>query len=148
MNYENWTNGKLTIEDFSGYFQIMLFSKQYVEFKNFMEKGFKLHISGKVEPRYNDPTQFNFSINQIKLLDEMDVGALAIKLKINDVSNDLITEMNSVFEENKGGSNLKFLVYDPESKIWVQMTSKSLKIDINEKVLSYLENEKMTYKLF
>ena len=78
----------------------------------------------------------------------MEVQALAIKLKIKDVSDKLISEMNTLFENNKGSSNLKFLIYDPESKIWVQMTSKNYKIQINENILTYLKKENIVYKLF
>lgn len=140
--------GTFTIEDFSGIFKIALFSKQYVEYKNFLEKGFKLFLIGKVEPRYNDPNQFDFRIKQIKLLDEMEVNALAIKLKVDDVSTDMINEMNALFENNKGASDLRFLIYDPESKIWVQMTSKNTKIEINQDILGYLDKENLVYKLY
>ena len=40
--------GTLAVEDFSGAYKIALFSKQYVEYKNFLEKGFKVFIKGIV----------------------------------------------------------------------------------------------------
>ncbi len=140
--------GSLTIEDFSGSFRIAFFSKQFVEFKNFMETGYKLFITGKVEPRYNNPSEYEFKVKTIKLLDEMNIKSIAIKLKLEDISDSKTQELKELFEQNKGEALLKFLIWDPESKIWVQMASKNTKVDINENLTNYFKRENITYKLF
>ncbi len=139
--------GSLTLEDFSGTYKIMLFSKDYIANKNFLEKGFKIFISAKVEPKYNEPDRFELRVKKIKLLDEMELKNIAIKLKVNDVSNNFIEQMDNLFEQNKGKSNVQFLVYDPDSQIWVMMTSQNKKIDINQNVINYLDKEKIVYKI-
>ena len=140
--------GNFIIEDFSGSFRIALFSKDYVEYKNFLEKGFKLFITGRVEQRYNNPDEVQFKVTQIKLLDDMGLKALAIKLKVNDVQDDLIQKLNKVFDKHKGKSQLKFLIYDPKTKVWVQMASKNIHIEIDDELIQFLEAERLQYKLF
>ncbi|MBN2663227.1 MAG: DNA polymerase III subunit alpha [Bacteroidales bacterium] len=140
--------GNLTIEDFSGSFKIALFSKEFIEYKKFMEKGYKLFIVGKIEARYNNPNEFEFKVKKIQLLDDMDVKAIAIKLKLDDISETIVEDLKDLFSKNKGSASLRFLIWDPESKIWVQMTSQNTKVSINDNIISYLNKEKIIYKLF
>ncbi len=140
--------GNFTIEDFNGNFKISLFSNDYIKYKNFMEKGYKLLIYGTVEPRYNNPSEFEFKIKNIKLLDDMDVKALALKLEVATVKKDKINELFNIFEKNKGNSLLKFLIFDETTKIWVQMTSQNIKIDVNNIILEYLDQQKIIYKIY
>ncbi len=139
--------GTMTIEDFSGTFKIALFSKQYIELKKFMEVGYKLFIVGKVDHRFNNPNELEFKTKQIKLLDEMEIGSLAIKLKINDITPELMNEMDVIFTDNKGNSDLKFLIFDPETKTWVQMSSGNTKVKINENIINFLKERSLVYKL-
>jgi len=140
--------GTLTIEDFTGSFKIAFFSKQFVEYKKFMEKGYKLFINGKVEPRYNNPNEFNFRVNNIQLLDDMDVKAIAIKMSLNEINGTMVEDLKNLFEKNKGTASLRFLIWDPESKVWVQMTSQNTKVSINDEIISFLDREKLNYKLY
>ncbi|MEA3451774.1 MAG: OB-fold nucleic acid binding domain-containing protein, partial [Bacteroidota bacterium] len=140
--------GSLSIEDFSGVFKIALFSKSYIEYKNFLEKGFKLYIRGRVEERYNNPNEVQFQVTDMKLLDDMELKSLAIKLKVDDIKDDLIKKLNSEFDKHKGESQLKFLIYDPKTKIWVQMASKNVKIDIDDELINFLKTENLPYKLY
>jgi DNA polymerase-3 subunit alpha len=140
--------GTFIIEDFSGTFRLSLFNSHYVENKNFLEKGFRLFITGNVKTRYNNENEFEFRINNIKLLDEMNVSALAIKLKIEQINSDLVSKMSDFFEKHKGESKLKFLIYDPETKVWIQLASRNTLVDVDNEVLNFLDNENLVYKLF
>ena len=140
--------GSFVIEDFTGSFRIALFSKQYIDFKKYLEKGYKLFITGKVEHRYNDKNQFEFRVSSINLLEDMDVKALAIKLKVEEVTNDLIGKLNNLFEQHKGKTQIKFLLYDPQTKVWVQMTSQNTTIEVDDLVIDFLKHEQLQYKLY
>ncbi len=141
--------GNITIEDFSDSFKIAFFSKQYLEYKQFFEQGYKLFIIGKAESRYNNPNEFEFRVKKINMLTDMSIKSIAIKIPIEKLTDQFVEDFSVMTEENKGETNLKFLIYEPESKIWVQMESRSSKIEVNEKVLDYLKNEdSLEYKMF
>ncbi len=140
--------GSFVLEDFTGSYKIALFSKQYIDFKKYLEKGYKLFVTGKVEPRYNDPNQFEFRVSTINLLEDMDVKALAIKLKVEEVSDDLIGKLNDLFDKHKGKTQIKFVIYDPQTKVWVQMTSQNKTVEVDDLVIDFLKHEQLQYKLF
>ena len=141
--------GNFTIEDFTDSHKFPLFSKQYLSFKQFFTPGYKLFVTGRIEPRYNNPNEFEFRTKKINMLSDMQLRSLAIKIPIEKISEEFITEIKTLAEENKGSSNLQFLVYEPESKIWLQMGSRNTKVEINDKIIDYLKtHEELEYKMF
>ncbi len=140
--------GTLTIEDFTSSFKIALFSKKYIQYKNYLDEGYKLFINGKAEPRYNNPDEFTFNVKNIKLLDDMKVKTIAIKIKINDINNSMIENFKTVFNKNKGKTNLRFLIWDPETKIWVQMNSQNTQVSVNDQIIGFLKQNQLSYKLY
>lgn len=130
----------LSIEDFSGSFKFPLFSQQYITYKNFLEKNLKLFIVGNVKPRRDNPNQFEFSVKSINLLENMDIKNIAVKIKIDQINDQLIGQLTDTFEKNQGNSVVQFLIYEPESKVWVMMNSGKFKINVNNEVLSILKN--------
>jgi len=140
--------GSVTIEDFTDSFKISLFSKDYIEAKKFLTLGYKLHVTGKAEPRYNSPQELEFKIKSIKMLAEMNVKSIAVKIPIEVINDSFITDFYNVANLNKGSAELKFLIYDPSSKVWVQLSSRSHKINVNDSIISFLEqNEGVEYKI-
>lgn len=141
--------GNITIEDFSDSFKIPFFSKQYLQFKQFFEIGYKLYIIGRAESRYNSPNEFEFRVKKINMLSDMSVKSIAIKLPIERLTEEFVEEFATLSKENKGESNLQFLIFEPSSRIWIQMQSKNNRIEVNEKVLNYIKDEQqLEYKMF
>ena len=60
--------GSLTIEDFSGKTEIMLWADDYVRCKNYLEKGKNLLINGFFKNRYNSD-QYEFKVSTMNLLE-------------------------------------------------------------------------------
>jgi len=136
--------GSITIEDFSDSFKISFFSKQYTELKKYLTLGYKLFIIGRVEQRYNNPQELEFKVKTIQMLNDMNINSLAVKIPIEVISDNFITDLQFLVEENKGKADLKFLIFEPQTKIWVQMASKSYKIEVNSKIIDFLnENQEI-----
>ena len=141
--------GNFTLEDFSDTYKINLFSKPYLNFKKYLTPGYKLYVTGKFEPRYNNPSEFQFNIKKINMLSDMKIKSLAIKVPIENLTDDFITDIHQLTEENKGDANLQFLVYEPETKVWLQMASSNSKINVSEDIINYLKEKKeVEYKIF
>ena len=141
--------GNITIEDFTDSFKIAFFSKQYLEFKQYFEQGYKLFIIGRAESRYNSPTELEFKVKKINMLNDMSIKSIAIKVPIGKITDKFVEDFSTLTEENKGVTSLQFLIYEPESKVWVQMQSKNSKIEVNAKVLDFIDNEEgIDYKMF
>ncbi len=135
--------GSITLEDFHSSFKFMLFSRDYSSFKNFMNEGSTLLIAGKVQERPYGDRELEFKINKIEYLAEvrdMYMKSLAIKISINDLNQEIIDEIKSLADENKGNADLKFLIWDPETKVWIQTFSRSNRIGLTDSVIDYLKN--------
>ncbi len=60
--------GMLTIEDYSGKSEFMLWSEDYVKYNNYFEKGMIVLVEGAFKTRYNSD-QYEFRLSKIHLLD-------------------------------------------------------------------------------
>ncbi len=66
---------------------------------------------------------------------------MAIKIPVENLTDDLIGEVQSLAEEHKGNVMLKFLIYEPSTKVWVQMFSRTHRIQITNELIQHLENK-------
>ncbi len=137
--------GSFEIEDFYGTFKVMLFGNDYIKFKNYLTKNYAILIRGKAEPRWASTTgELEFKPNTIEMLAEIRdkmVHSLAIKVPLDDLSDDLISELQDLMGSYKGNKDLKFLIYDPKTNVHIQMFSRSHKINITEELLAVLDKK-------
>jgi DNA polymerase III subunit alpha len=69
--------GRMSMEDFSDTHTFTFFSPDYLTFKNYMQPGYAVMLTGKVEAhRFNDG-EFEFKVKEMNLL--ADVGEKMIK---------------------------------------------------------------------
>ncbi len=143
--------GSFTLEDYTDTHKFMLFSKDYIHFKSYLTVGYSLLLRGKIQTRYNS-TDSEFKILNIDLLSDMKdkmIKSLALKIKIEHINNQFIEEIKNIASENQGNIPLQFLIYDAQTKVWVQMNSKSHKVNVNENFVNYLEqNPEIDYKIY
>lgn len=134
--------GRLTIEDFSGAYSFALFGRDYMNFKPYMEKDWYLLIKGRVQKReWGDTNELEFKIKEISnLVDarEEKINSINIKIPIDSLSEELVTEMHHIMEQGKGSKQLQFMVFDPEKDIVIPMFSRSISVDISNELVDYL----------
>jgi DNA polymerase-3 subunit alpha len=102
-------------------------------------------MRGKVQHRFNrEENELEFNISQIEMLSEIKEKAfnsLAIKIPVENLTDNLINEVQSLAEEHKGNILLKFLIYEPSTKVWVQMFSRTHRVEITPELVQYLEKK-------
>jgi DNA polymerase-3 subunit alpha len=135
--------GRISMEDFSDTHTFTFFSPDYLTFKNFMQPGYSLLLNGKVEPhRFNDG-EFEFKVKEMNLLvdvREKMIRSVTISVSLESISADLVKEVTSVLNKNKGKTVVKFKVYDPLEKVSIDLFSRGFRIELNRDVLAYLNN--------
>jgi len=135
--------GSINIEDYSDSHRLVLFGNQYLDFKKYFTVGYYIALRGKVQHRFNKAeNELEFNISQIEMLSEIKEKAfnsLAIKIPVENLTDDLIGEVQTLAEEHKGNVMLKFLIYEPATKVWVQMFSRTHRIQITQDLVHYLE---------
>ena len=143
--------GKIVLEDFTDSYSVMLFGKDYIQFKNYMQAGYSIFLKGKVGPRQYNETELEFKISEILLLSEIKeslIKSVILKIPSTDINQELTTELSQIVKSNKGNTTLRFLIYHPADKIWVEMFSRTYRVELNKEFLNFLENEAMIeYKI-
>ena len=73
---------------------------------------------------------------------------ISIKIPITNIDAVVIDELQTIFEKNKGKTTLKFVVYEPEKRIWVQMLSRKYQVNVTNQLIEYFDiNPQYEYKL-
>jgi DNA polymerase-3 subunit alpha len=57
-----------------------------------------------------------------------------------NINREMISELMEIVKENTGETELKFLFYDPDDKISLPMFSRTLRIRLNNELISYLDD--------
>jgi len=67
---------------------------------------------------------------------------------VQELSENLMKELADMLEKNKGNTLLKFLIFDEKDKIWIQMFSRTHKVEVSNTFIEYLEKHPVfEYKL-
>jgi DNA polymerase-3 subunit alpha len=115
--------GSITIEDYSGKSEFMLWSEDYNRFRNYMEKGTNLFLTGTFKQRYNK-AEFEFKIEKILLLESIK-QQLTRQVVVDMEARHLNREMLLFFEDNvrrhPGRTALKFSMKENSSRLKVGM---------------------------
>jgi len=142
--------GRITIEDYSDALEILLFSKDYVNFGSYFEVDNKLLIHGKYQQRYNSE-EFEFKVKKVELL--ADTMGAAKRLEINlpcdemDLSSEKVSKIQSLLEENQGKIHVYINLISRQNRTKVSLISSSKKIDLNQDIFDWLMAEDCEFKI-
>ncbi len=151
-NGNGW--GMFSIESYEDHQEFRLFGEDYLKFKHFLVVNSFLYIKGNVQKgwKQKDGTTgeprikfTEFSLLQ-DILDKL-CKKITIKIPLEDVTEDLIKDLQHIFTLNSGTKNVDFVVFDSNDKIEVNLPSRNLKIDITSEFLDKLEKQHIRFKL-
>jgi DNA polymerase-3 subunit alpha len=135
--------GSFTIQDYTDSFRFMMFDKEYIDNSKFFTMGYYLLIKGRVQKRKYKEDELEFKIKTINLLssvkDEL-IKSVTLKIDPQNISNEMINELKELVQQNKGETELKFLFLDPEDKISLPMFSRTMRVRLNNELISYLDD--------
>jgi DNA polymerase-3 subunit alpha len=135
--------GSFTLQDYSDSFRFMMFDKEFLEFSKFFTIGYYLLVKGRVQKRRYKDDELEFHIKTIYLLssvkDEL-IKSVTLKINPENISRELISELMELVKANKGETELKFIFYDPDDKISLSMFSRTLRVRLNNELISFLDD--------
>ncbi|MBK8787376.1 MAG: DNA polymerase III subunit alpha [Chitinophagaceae bacterium] len=134
----------LSVEDYSGKAEFMLWSEDYVKYTNYLDKGLIVMIEGAFRQRY-DGQSYDFSINKLHLLDT--VKSTLTKQVVIDVEPQFINEemvdfIDTNIKSNPGKTSIKFNVIDSRNKFKVGMYTLEKSVTMNDDLAFYLNENK------
>jgi len=135
--------GSFTLQDYTDSFRFIMFDKEYLEFSKFFIIGYYLLVRGRVQKRKYKEEELEFHIKTINLLssvkDEL-IKSVTIKINPENINKEMLNELMELVKDNRGETELKFLFYDPDDKISLSMFSRSLRVRLNNELISFLED--------
>lgn len=135
--------GSITLQDYSDSFRFILFDKEYLENSKFFFIGYYLLIKGRVQKRKFREDELEFHIKTINLLSSVkDELIKSVTLKINPhiINKEMINELMEMISENKGETELRFIIYEADDKISLTMFSRTMRVRLNNELISYLDD--------
>ena len=147
--------GTFVIEDYMNSHEFRIFGEEYLKFKHFLmhnnfvfvraliREGWANRDTGsKGEPRL----QFN-SFQLLHDIMETYAKKLSIQLNIKEISEEKIQSIKDLLQMHSGNQSLKFVIYDDEEELKLEMSSRLQKIKISQELLEELKSQEVFYKL-
>ena len=147
--------GTFVIEDYMNSHEFRIFGEEYLKFKHFLmhnnfvfvrtliKEGWTNRETGaKGEPRL----QFN-SFQLLHDIMESYAKKLSIQLNIKEVSEEKIQSLKELLQMHSGNHTLKFVVYDDDDELKLEMSSRLQKVKISQELLEELKSQEVFYKL-
>jgi len=146
--------GAITVEDYTGSHEFMLFGNDYIDYKKFMIKNLFVYIKGAVHERGSDwkhrqpadpaqPVIWEFKIRQMDDLHNVQgklIHNLTIELPLNHVTEELVNDLQALVNEDKQGTTLLyFKIQDIASNAIIKLFSRNKKAAVTKSLMHLLE---------
>ena len=142
------------VEDYSDSYEFKIFGEEYLKFKHFLVPNSFLYIRTTISEGWinkegiqGDP---RLKFTEFKLLhDVMDdmCKKITIKIPVQQINQTSISAFENLFKPNIGKQSLRFVIYDAEEEVELDVSSGNTKIKITSELLQTLENHYVNFKL-
>lgn len=143
--------GIVRMEDYSGSAELPFFGNDWIEWRNYLAVGMFLFIKAKCQPRQWKPDELDLKVTGIELLPDVKdekIEKITIAAPLDDLNEELITELASIIKNNPGKAELYFKVRDSDGKMAVNMMSRSMKISVRKDLITFLKmRPELHYKI-
>ena len=137
ISKSNTEYGKITLEDYSGEYQWMLFREDFAKHKHLFEVGNQLFIKASLKEQfrgrdYQGETKYNLSPLDIYYLDsacEKLCKKALLTIHIDDVSNNLAYLLEEAFEKSQGKIPISIRIITNEDNFTSEFGNFNLKIN-------------------
>jgi DNA polymerase III subunit alpha len=134
--------GILTIEDYSGKSEFMLWSEDYAKYTHYLEKGMIVMVEGGFKTRYNSD-QYEFKLARIHLLETvkpMLTKQVVLEVQPQFINEDFINFIEKNVKANPGKSMLKFNIADVRNNYKVGMYNLEKGFTMNDDMALFLND--------
>ena len=142
--------GIVTIEDFTGAGEILLFDEDWRTWMGYMEEGNTLYVSGRVEPRFRDSNVMALRVKSIRHLTDAKkdiIKNITIQLHVCDIDDVVVSNLAQLVQDSPGPVKLQFRFIDTDEKTELVMNS-SYSIELTHNLAAYMQStEGITYKI-
>lgn len=143
--------GIFTLEDYSGSYEFRLYSRDYMKFKNVIEKDYFLFLRGKISKSWGkDGAQdfYRMVIDNIELLSQTNtkvIRTLVVETDAKQVDEALLDMLQSALIDFAGSTPMQIIIKDEESAYDVELISEK-GVNICAELKEFLDSLSLKYK--
>ena len=134
--------GILTLEDYSGKSEFMLWSEDFAKYNHYMEKGTILMVEGSFKTRYNSD-QYEFKLLRIHLLETVKTTLtkqVSLEIQPQFITEPFIKFIESNIKANPGKAILKFNITDIRNNIKLSLYNIEKGFTMNDDMAAFLQD--------
>ncbi|MCC5936110.1 MAG: DNA polymerase III subunit alpha [Lunatimonas sp.] len=143
--------GTLTLEDYHGGHTFFIFGDDYVRYKEYFMTGWFLYLTGNIYPNKYKPTEVEFKINNISLLNELRekmIKGIRVHIALDDLTYDLMEKLEQITQKYQGSAKLYINIIDDQEKIALDLMSKKFTVDPSNEMIEALRSiPELAYKI-
>lgn len=143
--------GIITLEDYSGSFELPLFGQDWPTWGSYMDVGNTLFIQAKCQPRQWDASKLEFRIGKIEFLADVKdtlIESLTLTVNLNALDDDMVLSLSDMLKKCPGHTDLYFQILDPLGQMHLTMKSKVAKVSVKKDLISYIQSKpELSYKI-
>jgi DNA polymerase-3 subunit alpha len=144
--------GIFKVEDYEDSFEFTIYRDDYLKFKHHLIPNNYLYIKGNVGYYSNPDGTKRSKLSYGDFTDLRDVlekqsTKIDINLRLDDISDELIKQLEDIFSQANGNKKLNFNILDREDKINLVMPSKNKQVNISKELLAQLDELNLDYVL-
>jgi len=141
---------QIVLTDYTDSYKMFFFAKDYVEYGKYCKPGLYLMVKGMVQNRFGSD-QLEFKVSRIELMDEVRekyFKSITVKIPLSALTGEVISELERLTATSKGKSQLRFDIFDHETKMMVNLFSRNTRIEITNELLAYFEkHDDLVFKI-
>ncbi len=134
--------GRMILEDYRNSWELTLFGKDYISYKNYFVKDCPLLIKGRIQTKYYRENELELKVKSMTLLadaKESLIRSISLDIPLSFINQKNIKKLGEIVENNKGELTMKFRVTEMEENIAVSMFSRSKRIGLTSEVIKFFE---------
>lgn len=134
--------GRFIMEDFNGSHEFMLFRDDYKNHRKELIPNTFVYARCAMKPLPWNRDQKELKILKIGALDDIlktETKEVLIQSRLEDISSEMIAELEELMKDQKGTLSFKFKVIDSAANFSVDLISKKFKVEANSEILDRLE---------
>ena len=148
--------GKYTIEDYTGSYTLFLFGNAYSQFAHMMLKDLYVLVTGVVQQRGagqryfkeqpDNTAEFEFVVQKVEMLSDVQdkrTEGLNIRLVLPRLTQEIVDELTEQIKASKGPGRLHISVYNPLTRQYVTLSSRSKAIRVTPPFYRWLSRRRL-----
>ena len=107
--------GIVRIEDYEGVGELVLFGEDWAKYSGMLRIHNSIFITARCEPRRYKENEYDIKVLSVEFLSDVKdkiIEKLTIKLPVDVVSDDIVENLSSIIQENKGNVELFLCLKD------------------------------------